>query len=112
MLFDTIQNTTFDNFANKLSFQLQNSNQSSTEPLIGTDEQQLEGIPPKNVVKASNFCVKATNFNGVETFKDKIKHKIFHPKNVNTKVFHNIIKKEREFLKEIKILSGQGSNLL
>ena len=27
---------------------------------------------------------------------------IFHPKNVNTKVFHNITKKERAALKEIK----------
>ena len=32
----------------------------------------------------------------------KIEQNIFHPKIVKTKVFHNIMKKEREALKEIK----------
>ena len=33
---------------------------------------------------------------------EKIEQNIFHPKNGNTKVFHNITKKERVALKEIK----------
>ena len=37
----------------------------------------------------------------LEAFIEKNEQSIFHPENVNTKVFHNITKKEREALKEI-----------
>ena len=48
----------FDNFVNKLRFQLQNSNQSSTELSINNNEQQLEDPPPKKVVKQPIFMLK------------------------------------------------------
>ena len=92
----------FDNFVNTLRFQLQNSNQSSTELSVNNDEQQLEDLTLKKVVKTANFRVKATNCHCLEAFIEKIKQSIFHPKNLNTKVFHNITKNEREALKEIK----------
>ena len=41
--------------------------QSSTEPLINNDEQQLEDPPPKKVVKTANFRVKATNSHCLES---------------------------------------------
>ena len=82
--------------------QLQNSNQSSTELSINNDEQQLEDPPLKKVVKTANFHVKATNCHCLEALIEKIEQSIFHLNNVNTKVFHNIIKKEREAVKEIK----------
>ena len=44
-----------DNFVYKLRFTFQNSIQSSTEPSIKNDEQQLEDPPPKKVVKTANF---------------------------------------------------------
>ena len=92
----------FDNFVNKLRFQLQNSNQFSRELSINNDEQQLEDPPPKKVVKTASFCVEATNCHCLEAFIEKIEQSIFHPKNVNTKVFHNITKKEK-ILKKSKL---------
>ena len=92
----------FDNFVNTLCFQLQNSNQSSTELSVNNDEQQLKDLTLKKVVKTANFRVKATNCHCLEALIENIKQSIFHPKNLNTKVFHNITKNEREALKEIK----------
>ena len=46
-----------------------------------------------------NFCV---NSHCLEAFIENIEHSIFYLKNFNTQVFHNITKKEREALKEIK----------
>ena len=76
--------------------------QSSTEPFINNEEQQLEDLPSKKVVKTAIFRVKATNSHCLEAFIEKIEQSIFHPKNVNTKVFHSVTKKEREALQEIK----------
>ena len=90
-----------DNFVNKPHYTFQNSNQSTTEPSVNNDEQQLEDPPPKNVVKTANFRVKATNSHCLEVFIEKNEQSMFHPENVNTKVFHNITKKEREAIKEI-----------
>ena len=73
-----------------------------TELSINRDEQQLQDSPPKKIVEASNFCVKATNCHCLEAFIEKTEQSIFHTKNVNSKVFHNITKKEREVLKEMK----------
>ena len=89
--------TRLDNFVNKLRFQLQNSNKSSTKPSINNDEQQLETLSPEKVVKTTNFRVKETN-----SFIEKIEQSIFHPKNGNTKVLHNITKKEK-LLRKLKL---------
>ena len=75
--------------------QLQNSNQSSTELSINNDEQQLEDPPVKKVVKTANFHVKATHCHCLEALIEKIEQSIFHLNNVNTKVFHNIVKKRK-----------------
>lgn len=72
-----------------------NLKQSSTEPLISNDEQQLEDPSPRKVVKISNLYVKGTISHYLEAFIEKTEHNIFHPKNVNTKMFHNITKKRK-----------------
>ena len=94
----------FDNFVNKLRFHFHNSNQSSTELSVNNDEQQLEDPPPEKFVKTANIRVNATNSHCLETFIENIEQSILNPNNVNTKVFHNITKKEIEALtlKEMK----------
>ena len=92
-----------ENFVNKICFTFQNFIQSSTEPSIYNDEQQLEDPQWKTVVKTANFRVKATNSHYLEAFIEKIEQSIFHRKNVNTKVFHNITKKEEKLLRKLKL---------
>ena len=79
----------------------QNSTQSSTDLQL-TMMSTIRRSTIKKVVKTANFRVKATNSHCLEAFIVKIEQSIFHPKTVKTKVFHNIMKKEREALKEIK----------
>ena len=57
---------------------------------------------PKKVKKSSNFCLKTTKSHCLEAFIEKVEQSIFQPTNYNKKVFHNVTKKKRTALKEIK----------
>lgn len=109
----------FDNFVNKLCFHLLNSNPSATELTNNNEPQQLDNPPSKKPLKTSNFRIKTINCHSLEALIEKEKQGIFHPNNVNIKIFHNIAKEEREALKETKTwknrcvrVQGKGSRFV